>query len=202
MTRTTRSLLIALLVAATAVPMLARAQARAGAQDRAGYVGMQVGTAKYNDFCTGITVGCDNSDTAWRFFGGYQFSRNLSLELGYANLGAASAGGGAAGDARYEANAFDFSMLIGPAISESLFLFGKLGLYRADVDLRATTGPVLGSANSKNGGITFGAGAQWNFTRSLGLRAEFQKYNNVGKEGNTREDDIDVISAGIVWKFY
>lgn len=198
MTTTRKSLLIALLAAAAAaVPALAQAQAP---QERGGYVGLQAGTANYKKFCEGINFKCDDSDTAWRFFGGYQYSRNLALELGFANLGAASAGGGAAGDARYEVFAWDLSLLFGPQVTPNLFLFGKAGFSRADVDRRATGGPIVGNASEKTGGITYGFGAQYGVTRNLGLRLEYQQYNNVGKS-TTGEDDIGVVTAGIVWKF-
>ena len=36
---------------------------------------------------TGPGVSCDSKDTAWKFFGGYQFNRNLAAELGYTDLG-------------------------------------------------------------------------------------------------------------------
>ena len=53
------------------------------------YVGAGVGQSKAKDWCsgtggTGIT--CDDKKTAWKAFGGYQFNRYLSAELGYANL--------------------------------------------------------------------------------------------------------------------
>src|SRR5438128_11066499 len=55
------------------------------------YVGATVGQAKFKNACSGAGAGvsCDDKDTAWRLLAGYQFNRNLAVELGYHNLGEA-----------------------------------------------------------------------------------------------------------------
>jgi len=47
--------------------------------------------------------------------------------------------------------------------------------------------------------LTYGAGLACNLWR-IGLRAEWQRYQNVGT-GNTGEDDIDVFSVGALVRF-
>ena len=66
------------------------------AQDSGFYAGLSLGQSSMTDACTGLPAGvsCDDKDSAWKIFGGYQFSRNFALELGYANLGEAKASGG------------------------------------------------------------------------------------------------------------
>src|SRR4029453_14758447 len=53
------------------------------------YVGASVGQATSTD-CN--LPSCDDKDTSYRVFGGYQFNRNLALEGGYAPLGEVSGG--------------------------------------------------------------------------------------------------------------
>lgn len=186
-------LLVAALAASFAAPALA--------QERGGFLGLTAGRVDYKDFCDALTgVSCDNSDTAWRFFGGYRFSRNGALELGYANLGAASASGAAGASARYEVTAWDLSGTLSAPMSPMFAFFGKLGLYHADVDSRGTIPPFTTANSKKNSGLTYGLGAQFSFTRTLAARAEYQIYSAVG-DSTTREDDLGVFSAGIVWKF-
>lgn len=51
------------------------------AQDGAFYVGASIGKAEAKDVCTGVSgpgVTCDDKDTTWKIFGGYQFNRNFS----------------------------------------------------------------------------------------------------------------------------
>jgi len=44
-------------------------------------------------------------------------------------------------------------------------------------------------------------GAQYNFTKTVGLRAEWERYFNVGDPDSTRESEIDMITAGVIFKF-
>jgi OOP family OmpA-OmpF porin len=197
MTINKKALIVAALGVAAAAPMLAQAQQ---AQERGGYLGLSAGRADYKDFCdqTGIAGSCDNADSAWRLFGGFQFNRNLSLELGYANLGAAGAGGPP--EARYDVNAWDLVGVATIAMTPQFGLLLKGGLYHADVEVRGTVGPVTGNASDKNTGLTFGVGAQFLFTRNLGVRLEYQNYSGVGGPG-TGEDDVSTVMAGVLWKF-
>jgi opacity protein-like surface antigen len=45
-----------------------------------------------------------------------------------------------------------------------------------------------------------GLGAQYNLSKSVGLRAEWERYFEVG-DNTTGEMDIDLISVGVVYKF-
>jgi OOP family OmpA-OmpF porin len=197
MTRNKKALIVAALAAAAVAPTLALAQQ---AQERGGYLGLSAGRVDYKDFCdaTGITGSCDNSDTAWRFFGGYQFNRNLGVELGYANLGAAGAGGPP--EARFEANAWDLVGVATIALTPQFSFLLKGGAYHSDVDVRGTFGTVTGNGSDKNTGLTWGAGAQYLFNRNLGVRLEYQNYNGVGGS-RTGEDDVSTFMAGVLWKF-
>src|ERR1700687_2854672 len=74
------------------------------------YAGGSIGQSKAKDACEGVTISCDDKDTAWRIFGGYQVNRNFAVELGYADLGKATASGIVSGvnvNAKAEATAFD-----------------------------------------------------------------------------------------------
>ena len=196
MTRNKKALIVAALAALATAPGVGLAQQP---QDRGGYLGLSAGTVNYKDACSGITVPCDESDTAWRFFGGYQFSRTLSLELGYANLGAASASQGPL-EARYEVNAWDLSSLLSFPLTNQFAFFGRLGIYHADVDSRGNVGPFTAAQSDKNSGLTYGLGVKYEFTRSLGLRAEWQQYGNVGSN-STGKDDLSTLTVGAFFKF-
>ena len=63
------------------------AAAPAAAQDSGVYLGASLGTGESTSVCEGIVGSCDDNDTAYRLFGGYQMNRNFAWELGYASLG-------------------------------------------------------------------------------------------------------------------
>ena len=76
--------LTALVAAAAGISPLAVAQ------DSGWYIGAMAGQSNFKD-CT--APNCDDSDTALGIFGGYQFHKNFAAELGYTDLGKASAPG-------------------------------------------------------------------------------------------------------------
>lgn len=158
------------------------------------YVGGSLGQAELDLDCEGAN--CDKKDSTWRVFGGYQFHRNFSAELGYANLGEATIDFGPGDQFSGEARAWDISAVgmlpVGP-----VSLIGRLGLYRANTELRdSATGE---SADESNSGVLFGLGVQYDVTKNLGLRAEWQQYADVGH--SDAEFDVRVLNLGVVWKF-
>jgi len=70
---------------------------------------------------------------------------------------------------------------------------------------RVKAGLYFASMKSKplsedNTGIVYGAGVEYALSRELGLRGEWQRYNNVGGGSLGFNTDIDVISAAVVWR--
>jgi len=172
--------LTALVAAAAGVSPLAVAQ------DSGWYIGATAGQSNFKD-C--VAPNCDDSDIAIGIFGGYQFHKNFGAELGYTDLGKASAPG--AGDAK--AKGFELSGIGTFPINERFSIYGKLGFFRWDVDA---------SGQSETGtDLTYAVGVQWNFTKQLGLRAQYQVYKDVGDAATTGTTDVDVIGIGVVFKF-
>src|SRR4051812_49737732 len=73
-------------LAAAAFALPAAAQMNTGAL----YAGLSIGQSKFSDACegsvpAGFTVTCDDKDTAWRIFGGYQFHPNNRGGIGHAH---------------------------------------------------------------------------------------------------------------------
>jgi len=67
---------------------------RRGAEPDSVYIGGTVGQAEFKDGCQGL-AGLRQEGPAWRILGGYQFNRYFAAELGYHDLGKASAAAGA-----------------------------------------------------------------------------------------------------------
>jgi OmpA-OmpF porin, OOP family len=174
------------------------------AQDAAFYVGGALGQAEVDIDCDGATS-CDEKDTSWRIFGGYQFNKNFAVELGYINFGESSASGPVppfgTGSVKFESTAFDLVAVGVLPLANQFSVYGKLGLYRADTDIDLNV-TALGSASrsDSNTDLTFGIGARYDFTRNLGVRAEWQRYSDVAAD-DFGESDIDVISLGVLWRF-
>lgn len=179
--------------------------ATALAQDGRPYLGLALGQSQADIDCTG-TTSCDDSDTAWKVFGGFQFNRHFALEAGYANLGevtaAVPAGGGIpAADVAIEATAFELVGVGVLPLAERFSVYGKLGVYMADTEVRVSFAG-LGSVtrSDDNTGLTFGLGLRYDVTPSLGVRAEWQRYSDVSADA-FGESDLDLISLGVLWRF-
>jgi OOP family OmpA-OmpF porin len=162
------------------------------------YLGGSLGVSQYKDTCRRANVPCDERDDAWRLFAGYQFSRHWSAELGYGDLGAVT-GAGALGTFNLETKGWDLSALGSIPVAGGLSAFGRLGIYRLRTTLEQA-GPGFGTIRDSitDGGFTWGAGLGYTLWR-IGLRAEWQRYQNVGS--NVNEEDIDVFSLGALFRF-
>jgi OOP family OmpA-OmpF porin len=173
------------------------------------YIGASFGQAKADVDCSG-TIACDDKDSSWKIFGGYQINRNFAVELGYSDLGAVTASTPSfvlfplvvpAANLEIEATAWELVAVGSLPVTDGFSVFGKLGVYRADTDARVDFG-ALGSTteSDSNTDLTFGIGVRYDFTRNFGVRAEYQFYSAVAA-GFGEEADVDVMSVGLVWRF-
>jgi len=190
-------LALGIMAAATALPAAAQ-------QTQNFYAGLSVGQAKYNDVCSDLPgFSCDNKDTAFRIFGGYQFHPNFGVEVGYADLGKAKFSGSLLGTSvsgTEEFSAFDLVAVGSWPIGAQFSVFGKLGVYHGEA--KATANATLaglsasGSDSESGSDFTYGLGAGFDFTRNLGARLEWQRYN-----GFSDAKDLDVFSLGLLYRF-
>lgn len=192
------------LITAAVITLLA---APAWSQDTGFYVGGAFGQAKHRDACEDANISCDDKDSGWRIFGGYQFNPYIAVEAAYTDLGESSASGvigGITASANFEVTAWEVAAVGSFPVMDRLSLYGKLGLYRAEVEVSGTatfggfTVPV--STEESNADVTFAFGVKFNITRSLAVRAEWQRYLNVGGE-DTGESEVDLLSIGVLFRF-
>jgi OOP family OmpA-OmpF porin len=177
-----------------AAPAVSMAQARG---DTGWYLGGSVGQskAKVAD-CAGFSS-CDTKAAAFGILGGYQVNRNFAAELGYHDFGRVTLSG--PGSANIKANAAELVGLGAYPFANQFSVYGKLGAYRAESKRNPPRAGLR--IKDRNTDLTFGFGAQYDVTREAGVRAEWQRYKNVGGD-NTGKSDIDVFSIGLIWRFH
>jgi OmpA-OmpF porin, OOP family len=176
--------------------------ALAQSPDSGFYIGGHLGQAEAKDSCDDFNapgISCDDKDTAWRVLGGFQFNRNLAIEGAYTDLGEFSASG-PGGSARAEASALELTGVGAFPLGNAFSVYGKAGIYRGEVDGRLDATLVSGSAEDTNTDFTFGAGVKFDMTQNVALRAEWQRYNDMGGD-DTTETDVDVLSVGLLYRF-
>ena len=154
------------------------------------YAGGMFGQGHWRSACPG-QASCDDTNSALRVFGGYQINSILSAEIAFNNLGKATGSAATVKGSAWEATGVAAWPLFG-----TVSVYGKLGIFRGNAE---GSGGLLGNKET-NYGPTFGVGAQIDLNRNIALRADWQSYPSMG--GSTLpKTDVDVISAGALWRF-
>ena len=149
----------------------------------------------------------DNRDFGYKLFGGYKFNQNFALEGGYFNLGqfgftsTTTPTGTLTGKIKLQGLNLDAVGIL--PLAENFSVFGRLGLQFAQAkdDFDGTGQVVVSNPNPSKSAANYkaGLGVQYDFTQSVGLRGEWERYrinDGVGNKG-----DIDMLSVGLVFLF-
>lgn len=180
------------LAAAAMFAATAPAQAESGP-----YVGASIGSATLSadvpDAGLGEVFAFDESDFAWKVFGGFNFDLavlDLGVEGGYVDLGAPS-GTFLGENFEIDANGWDVFGVAGVNLGP-VGIFGKAGVISWDADL-SVSGFDVGSEDGSD--PAYGIGARIGLG-SLEIRAEYEYFDI------DDTDDVYMLSAGLVYRFF
>ena len=183
-----RTIIAGLLAAAgLAASQATFAQAR---PDAGGYVGGSLGQMEADGTC-GAGFSCDLEDTAFKIFGGYRFNRNLAGEVFWGEWGEITVRSGAA-TATGEIRTIGVSAVGILPLNQQFELFGKVGFGNTKQKVSASAPGVALSARETGTELLYGFGATYNFTRNVGVRAEWEFLD---------DSEVDVLSVGIQYRF-
>ncbi len=169
----------------------------------------------------------DDTDTAWKVYGGVRFNRYVGLEAAYVDLGKSRTDShGLGGDPAQPFETIINRKTTGlgldlagflPLMDDRLDLIAKAGLYRtrleADDTLEGniifTNDPTASFRTVTHTETTkhLGFGLQWWLTKGWAVRAEYERFYSVGKPfevggtGTTGEADVDAAWLGVVARF-
>lgn len=159
----------------------------------------------------------DDTTNVWGALLGYRFNKWVGTEFGYVNLGEVKYDFASAltvdGDLPYIAgyrlsSAGPSAAVVGFLPAGEHFEFnGKAGIYYADTrqtirifDVTAGENAGHNRSDASQTELFAGIGATWNAGENFALRVEYQRYFDVGDDEKTYEQDIDVISVGVLFK--
>lgn len=183
-----KTTIAALLAAAgLAASQASLAQAR---PDQGGYIGASVGQMEADGAC-GSGQSCDFKDTAFKVFGGYRFNRNLAGEVFWGEWGEISVRQGTA-SATGEIRTIGLAAVGILPINQQFELFGKLGFGNTKQKVSASAPGFTIAGQDTGTELLYGFGATYNFTRNLGVRAEWEFLN---------DSEVDIMSIGIQYRF-
>jgi OOP family OmpA-OmpF porin len=184
-----KNILIALVAAAVLAPVAAQAQS---------YIGANVGRSEQK---VSIEEGSvkDNA-TAFKLYGGYQFTPIFGIEGGIANLGKAEISGNGA-----SATAKPRSIYVAATgtwqLQERLALTAKVGAASSRTTVSAAVaGFGVESEKVKNSTAIFGIGAAYSITPTVLAVAEYENFGKIVDEDGINLK-ANVLSVGIRVKF-
>lgn len=201
------------------VTLSGMASSWATAEDAGWYVGASVGQSMAEidnarisrsllaSGFTGVSISDDERDIGYKLFGGYQFNRIFSLEGGYFDLGnfgyTATTMPAGSLNGSIKLGGLNFDAVGTLPLTEKFSLLGRAGVnYAQAKDSFSGSGavnPTNPSARKRDQNYKVGVGAQYDFTKSFGMRAEAERYRIDDAVGN--KGDIDLISLGVVYRF-
>ena len=178
--------------------------ASAFAQDAGYYMGASAGQSKTDiDQAPFAALGAtitrnDEKDSAFRIFGGYQYSKNLAVEVGYIDLGTYSVSGTIGAlpfTASGDVTGFSISGVGTVPLTEKLSLLGSVGFLSSKVNASATVATASGIARSRQSDYTAGIGMKYGLTKNIAARLEANYY------GLNNNGSAQMYSLGLQYKF-
>jgi OOP family OmpA-OmpF porin len=168
-----KKIAIAVLMSAVMAPAIAEM----GDMDKHMYVGVRAGPANTNidSVINGNTSG---NPTGWGIFAGHIVNPNFSVQAEYLNLGEIKSN-----NTSQKSTGFEVALLGGYPFNDQFSLFGKLGYAMIT---GKPGGACTGCSDSKDRGLAYGFGGQFNVTPVVGIRLGWDKYrfNDNGTNGH------------------
>ncbi len=138
----------------------------------------------------------DLKDTGWKLAVGNQFNTNAAVEFGYADLGEAKislSGPGGSATCKGGTTAFTAGIAGSLPATKELSFTGRVGLARWDLD-GSCSGVVSLSYSDSGTDLTFGVGARYDITKTVGLRGEWERFD-------VDDADLNLLSFGLIFMF-
>ena len=133
------------------------------------------------------TAEIESTQTYFKLFGGYRFTRIFSMEVFYADLGKSSQKTDTNLPAEASLSGPGFAVQAGYPIVEWFIPFAKVGFIYLDIDGKINEANVGGHS----GKSYFGAGIDFWLMPNIAIRGEYENYGL----------NTDTISAGMIYKF-
>lgn len=167
------------------------------AADTGAYVSASIGSAEQKFSAGGFDV--SKSDTAFQIAGGYRYTPNVGIELGYTNLGKAELS--AQGDTVSSKPETIHLAVTGSYNLTPEFAFtGKLGAARNSTKVTATSGSMSDSETEKKTSLLVGVGMSYTVAPGVAVTAEYQDFGKI-----ISRDGVDlkahVVSVGVRYSF-
>ena len=198
--------------------MVAAGTSSAMAADTGFYIGGNVGVSGTSISASNITLpagfaftafSSGETDIGFKLFGGYKINDNFAVELGYIDLGIFSFNGNTTPAATLSGTIKNSGINLDAVgilpLQNNFSVFGKVGAYynetKTDCAAAGALVCVSPSAKATETDLKLGLGLQYDITKNVGVRTEWEHFRNVGDRNTTSEGNINLYSLGIVIRF-
>ena len=144
------------------------------------------------------------SDNGFRLKLGYRYSKFFAVEGQFVDFGRTSAEMFASpGNLTSAFRSTGFGVdTVAMLPWRSFSFYGRMGAYRGESRnaFAQYSTSLLGDGASRGTRWRYGLGVRYDFTKSLGVRAEVERYSPLGTPLDT-QIETDLISVGVSWRF-
>ena len=143
-------------------------------------------------------------ETGYRLKLGYKYSRYLAVESEYVDF-STNAGTVFASPANlasaFRQSGFGVDTIATVPLWRHFSFYGRLGAYSGARDVFTSNSvSLVGSEATRGTRMRYGLGMRYDFTKSLGIRAEMERYSPLGSTV-AGEPEADLFSVGVMWRF-
>ncbi len=174
------------------------------------YIGVGWAEAEIDDFCSdGASLGfsgqCDDDDETWKLIVGNRINEYIGWELNLLRNAEATFNGTLLGvpiSGEVELDSIVSITAVGTLpLGDYFHLFAKGGAYYWDVNVSASALGMTLSESDNGWDGTVGLGGAVHFTPNIGLRAEWERFFDVGDNDSSTGTDVDVYSVSLMYTF-
>ena len=187
---------------------------------RSNYASQVDGAYEGTGFTVDVASVTDDSDTAWKAYGGWRFHPYGAIEAGWLDFGRARTHyeigvpniGPAVRDGRYRLSGAELSAAGVMPVGDRATVFAKAGALFSELDYDESGANQFGEPGSfahtnRQTLFLWGIGGTFEIVDTLALRLEWQRAEDAGERfalndsGNGRFEHVDVVSLSLQWRF-
>jgi OOP family OmpA-OmpF porin len=178
------------LIAALAAPLAAHAEGNY-------YVGGNVGRAEQKVDLDGLSF--KEHKTAYKVYGGYNYTQNFGAEIGFADLREAEKTGNGARIASKPQSLYVAAVGTLP-LNDQFALIGKAGVAYNHVKVSASA-PGISASDSENQASPYvSVGAAFLLNKNVSFVAEYEYFGKIAKDGDANIK-ANLVSVGVRYAF-
>jgi OmpA-OmpF porin, OOP family len=160
------------------------------------YIGFNAGRSHFGGDRTVNLTGLvdDRNNNAYSLYGGSYFNSNFGFELGFNDFGRVSRFGGST-----KASGISLSLVGKLPVGESFNVLGRVGGTYARTDISAAPATGIASGRDNRFDVSYGIGAEYNFTPAWSAVLQYDEYN-LRYVGGSKER-LNTTTIGLRYRF-